>query len=315
MHQAVHLSAILRREEALNKRSLVAFIDFEKAYDTVSREILIAKMKSVGFSTQLVTVVSRIIQDRKFTVEIGSSRSSVREARDGLPHGGPLSPLLYNILVGDLPTATDNTVNRTSTLQFADDVAIVASDFRWSRAKLLLENALERLRCYCRKVLGVGSKQKRNLRIQFGTSKIKLTSKARYLGVHFTRFLIWNRHNKLRCQTANHTISKLSPLLRCNNLARSVKRNIEQQVIAAQASYANEVCVENRLFYPTHTYRSLRRAIRVATSLPYYVRTDDMLRSLNIKDLLEDAVARRDNIRHAFKDSEDAYISRIAQMT
>lgn len=111
-------------------------IDLQSAFDSVWHEGLIHKLITIGLPTYLVRLVQSYLNDRYFSVKVGSSLSQRREITAGVPQGGVLSPLLFNIYIHDLPCPADITI-----AQFADDTAALAKSHRTSTVVRRLQKA------------------------------------------------------------------------------------------------------------------------------------------------------------------------------
>ena len=126
-----------------------AFIDLEKAYDLVPRDLLWSVLKEYGISGHLLAAIRSLYNDCKSHVRINGSKSDSFRVCVGLRQGYVLSPLLFTIFMDRISrrSTTPDCVTmgnaRVESLLFADDIARLAS----SGAEL--QRALDRFAAEC----------------------------------------------------------------------------------------------------------------------------------------------------------------------
>ena len=95
-------------------------IDLQKAFDTIDHQILIKKMKYLGFSKNVIAWFKSYLSARKFKININTSHSSPSNLICGVPQGSILGPLLFLVYIEYSPQAVV-----TDTLLYADDTCVV----------------------------------------------------------------------------------------------------------------------------------------------------------------------------------------------
>jgi RNA-directed DNA polymerase len=104
------------KEYVAEGRTIVVDMDLEKFFDRVNHDILMARLARRIADKRLLKIIRRFL-------EVGLMQEGVCVARhEGTPQGGPLSPLLANLLLDDLDKELDRRGHRFC--RYADDCNI-----------------------------------------------------------------------------------------------------------------------------------------------------------------------------------------------
>ena len=105
----------------------LGFVDLEKAFDTVPREMVMATLRWMGVPEAEVRMVEGTYEKTTARVVVGEGASEEFEVNIGLRQGSVLSPLLF-IAVLDLISRKTVEKDAMKKLLYADDLALVAND-------------------------------------------------------------------------------------------------------------------------------------------------------------------------------------------
>ena len=97
--RVVHTEAV-RGEETRKQGSMcIGFVDLEKAFDTVSREMVMATLRWLGMPEAEVRMVEATYEQTNGRVIIGTGMSEQFSVSVGLRQGSALSPLLFIVVM------------------------------------------------------------------------------------------------------------------------------------------------------------------------------------------------------------------------
>ena len=128
-----------------SKYSLVAYLDFQKAFDTINHEILINKLRDAGLGKNLLALISNYLNGRKQRTKLFSNLSTLMPVVTGVPQGSTIGPLMFIVYINDLSTV----LQRCKSCMYADDTVIYCGSTSRKIARKDLQKDIARVQKWC----------------------------------------------------------------------------------------------------------------------------------------------------------------------
>ncbi len=84
----------------------IAYLDFQKAFDSVPHKRLLRKLKSYGIAGNVYNWIEAFLSNCKQCVIINGAKSGLTAAVSGIPQGSVSGPILFTIFISDMPLET-----------------------------------------------------------------------------------------------------------------------------------------------------------------------------------------------------------------
>lgn len=128
-----------------NHHSLVIFIDFKKAFDTLCHKRIIRKLEKIGIRGGLLDWFASYLCERSFKVKVSNCFSNLQNVELGVPQGSILGPLLFILYANDMLSVLRKSIG----FQYADDTAIVVSNNNIDCATETMQAEFDNILSWC----------------------------------------------------------------------------------------------------------------------------------------------------------------------
>lgn len=205
---------VLEVEKSLDCKeySLIAFSDIEGAFNNIIPSAVTGEMESLRIDKPIIEFISHMLCSRRIHAEISGCQIQ-REVSRGTPQGGVLSPLLWTLTLNGFLQRMEKLGIKV--VAYADDIAIMVSGKFPGTLSDVIQGALNELEHWCNKC-GLGINPAKTELVLFtrkhkipsfrlpniGGQEIKLSERARYLGLILDRKLLWSENIEERVKKA-----------------------------------------------------------------------------------------------------------------
>ncbi len=204
--RSAHQAVLRAREYVASGRRWIVDMDLEKFFDNVNHDILMSRIGRRVGDRRILAVIRRYLQ-------AGTMAGGVESPRhEGTPQGGPLSPLLSNILLDDLDKELERRGHKFC--RYADDCNIYVQSRRAG------ERVLASITSYLKKTL--------KLKVNQDKSAVGRPWQRKFLGYSMTA------HKQPRLKVAPASVQRLKSKLRAEfrrgrgrNLGRFITEDLK----------------------------------------------------------------------------------------
>ena len=181
------------------------FIDFSKAFDTVDHNILLTKLKTIGFKRSAINWIKNYLSNRKQLTKINDSLSTASTITCGVPQGSVLGSTLFLVYVNDLTQK----LKYLTPILYADDTNLFIESKNLNGSIDSINADLETLHNWCNLNKLTINLEKTNYIIlknpqntfKFKEKSLKInglpieySNDIKFLGIHLDSQMNWNRH-------------------------------------------------------------------------------------------------------------------------
>jgi len=191
----------------------------EKAYDTAWKHGILQDLQEAGLKGLLPNFVRHFLEERRFSVRLGDTKSDEYQQEMGVPQGSILSPVLFNLKINKIVECLSDNVNSSL---YVDDFLISYSGANKPTVERKIQGCLKKLETWCSengfkfsesKTICVHFHNKRREQpepdLRLNNKTITVKKEAKFLGLIFDQKLTFRPHIKYlkeRCKKALNLI-------------------------------------------------------------------------------------------------------------
>ena len=262
----------------LEKRGQVdtVYLDFAKAFDKVSHDLLLVKLHNFGIRGNLLRWFGDYLSGRLQRVTVLGVTSEPLPVLSGVPQGSILGPLLFLIYVNDLPKSTSHD---TTVTMFADDTKC-HRHLRNLQDTIILQQDLDSVANWCNDwrmdlnqtkcVVMHFSRIAQPMITQYTISDTPVlqSSSHKDLGITTTNDLKWNKQVQEISTKANKMLGFIKRTA-FDIRQRRVRKVLYLTMVRSQLAYGSQVWAPQTVNNILTVERVQRRATKFILSLPY----------------------------------------------
>lgn len=287
VHQAVRLTKLVKRSWRRKRSTAVVTLDIERAFDTVWHKGLIYKLINIGTPQNLCKIIKSFLEDREFSVYVGSSKTQTHKIVAGVPQGSLLSPLLYSIYTTDIPTPA-----KCVLCQYADDTAMAVTGLKALTMTKTMNAGLRSLNRFFTKwrikinptkteAIFFTKRRKPQYKpsepVKLNGSDVSWKDSVRYLGVHIDKRLTFKSHVDKTIEKNELLIKVLYPLIgRSSRLLMKNKMLLFKQIFRPTLSFAAPVISQCAATHRKRLQIAQNKVLKIIMNVPVRTATEEV---------------------------------------
>ena len=259
------------------------FIDFQKAFDTVSHDILAFKLQALGRVGNAFELIMSYLNNRHQYTELNGRKSETKAIKYGVPQGSLLEPRLFGVQVNDMPESIDEGEQSL----FADDTSAYCFGKNLAEVIDILNHIMGQVHKWCTRNKMYVHPGKSNAMIikktpfigplrpiYFGNDVISFATKADCLGLTIDKQLSWSIQINHACKSCS---KKVSALKRMKYLPKKVLEELYYKTVIPAVAYCIAVWGNCSTSLFQNIEKVHARAARVIYDLPSQTSAEDSL--------------------------------------
>jgi hypothetical protein len=298
--------------------SVGVFLDVSAAFDRVWHDGLLHKLK-LTLPDNYFRIVRSFLEERFFKVRQGQEFSGLCPIHAGVPQGAILSPMLYNIFTGDIPTTAETVI-----ATYADDTAILGQASSPEEAATHVQTHLNLLQKWLRK-WRIKVNTEKSVHVTFtlrrrecpplylNRNRIPSHNSVRYLGLIIDKRLTWKQHIKEKRLALNNRLKLLYRLVRTNStLPLRQKRQLYLSLLRPMWTYGSQLFGTAKKSNIRSIQAFQSKFLRLATGAPYYVSSHQLHSDLQVPTVSEVVRWLYKNFHDSLQDHHNSFVQALS---
>ena len=242
----------------------VCFVDFSKAFDSISLGLLKNKLRDVLPESKLLSLIIRLLDNKTYKILYDGKESESFQLQNGIPQGDSMSPTLFCLFINDLfdvlreeDDLTDPiNINgmKISTVIYADDLLLM------SQSKEGIIKQIRIVENYCTQnglqinydktkimIKNINTNYTHlEIRIHNVTRTIEIVKEYKYLGVMISKNN--NKHVEMLVKNGRKSSFMTAKLLKeFGNINGCFLKQTYEMIALSKMKYGAELCFYNNL--------------------------------------------------------------------
>ena len=191
-HSVAQLTNYVCKKLDSRMPTLVAYVDFRKAFDCVQHPILLIKLVQLGVGEKVLMWIESYLSERVQKVLANDVRSTSQSIVSGMPQGSVLGPLFYIIYANDV----SKIVKKCGVALYADDTVLYTANDNFVNSISKLQEDMNSLNDWCTRngikantdktkvmVLGTPKMLEKLPKFDIDNVPLQVVSMYKYLGI------------------------------------------------------------------------------------------------------------------------------------
>jgi hypothetical protein len=247
------LTSIINNNRKEKKDTFCCFIDFQKFFDFIDRNLLLFKVAKIGIVGKMYWAVKSLFNNTKCRVKLGPSfYTEWFDSENGVRQGDCISPTLASIFLNDLLLELNYDIGDsiyTNVLAYADDLIILAT------SEEELQKLIDKTRDWCRKwqlLINVEKtqivhfrnprKNESNFIFKWYDTEIVKVNSYKYLGVYLDSHLNYKEHCGKIASAGGRALGKvISKFKQIKNIGFNTFKKLFENGVDPVLSYGAEI--------------------------------------------------------------------------